>query len=162
MKIVVIGGSGLIGKKLVNKLRQHGHEVVAASPHRVSTPSLARDWRKRSPALRWSSMSRMRLVGGQRSPGVFRDIRPEPPRRGSRRGRRTSCGAVGRRHRPPSGEWLLPRKDGPGKTYQGFLDSLHDRPRNAVLRVRGRHRPIGDRRTDGSASAGSDAAYCVG
>jgi len=31
MKIVVIGGSGLIGKKLVNKLRQHGHEVVAAS-----------------------------------------------------------------------------------------------------------------------------------
>ena len=32
MKIVVIGGSGLIGKKLVNKLSQHGHEVVAASP----------------------------------------------------------------------------------------------------------------------------------
>jgi uncharacterized protein YbjT (DUF2867 family) len=32
MKIVVIGGSGLIGKKLVNNLRQHGHEVVAASP----------------------------------------------------------------------------------------------------------------------------------
>jgi uncharacterized protein YbjT (DUF2867 family) len=33
MKIVVIGGSGLIGTKLVNRLRQHGHEVVAASPH---------------------------------------------------------------------------------------------------------------------------------
>ena len=32
MKIVVIGGSGLIGAKLVNNLRQHGHEVVAASP----------------------------------------------------------------------------------------------------------------------------------
>src|SRR5712692_4442840 len=32
MKIVIIGGSGLIGKKLVNKLSQHGHEVVAASP----------------------------------------------------------------------------------------------------------------------------------
>ena len=32
MKIVVIGGSGLIGTKLVNNLRQHGHEVVAASP----------------------------------------------------------------------------------------------------------------------------------
>jgi uncharacterized protein YbjT (DUF2867 family) len=31
MKIVVIGGSGLIGSKLVNKLREHGHEVVAAS-----------------------------------------------------------------------------------------------------------------------------------
>ncbi|MBV8814959.1 MAG: SDR family oxidoreductase [Verrucomicrobia bacterium] len=32
MKIVVIGGSGLIGKKLVQNLRQDGHEVVAASP----------------------------------------------------------------------------------------------------------------------------------
>jgi uncharacterized protein YbjT (DUF2867 family) len=32
MKIVVIGGSGLIGKKLVALLRERGHEVVAASP----------------------------------------------------------------------------------------------------------------------------------
>ena len=33
MKIVVIGGSGLIGAKLVSKLREQGHEVVAASPN---------------------------------------------------------------------------------------------------------------------------------
>jgi uncharacterized protein YbjT (DUF2867 family) len=33
MKIVVIGGSGLIGSKLVTKLREHGHEAVAASPN---------------------------------------------------------------------------------------------------------------------------------
>src|SRR5438067_1627443 len=32
MKIVVIGGSGLIGKKVVMNLRQRGQEVVAASP----------------------------------------------------------------------------------------------------------------------------------
>jgi len=32
MKIVVIGGSGLIGKKLVSKLRSVGHDAVAASP----------------------------------------------------------------------------------------------------------------------------------
>ena len=32
LNIVVIGGSGLIGTKLVSNLRQHGHEVVAASP----------------------------------------------------------------------------------------------------------------------------------
>jgi uncharacterized protein YbjT (DUF2867 family) len=32
MKIVVIGGSGLIGKKLVPILRRQGHEVVVASP----------------------------------------------------------------------------------------------------------------------------------
>jgi uncharacterized protein YbjT (DUF2867 family) len=33
MKIVVIGGSGLIGSKLVTKLREHGHEAIAASPN---------------------------------------------------------------------------------------------------------------------------------
>ena len=32
MKIVVIGGTGLIGSKLVQKLREQGQEVVAASP----------------------------------------------------------------------------------------------------------------------------------
>ncbi|MFA6916128.1 MAG: SDR family oxidoreductase [Parachlamydiales bacterium] len=31
MKIVVIGGTGLIGTKLVNKLKSLGHEVIAAS-----------------------------------------------------------------------------------------------------------------------------------
>src|SRR5215471_3883667 len=33
MKIVVIGGTGLIGSKLVTDLRGHSHEVVAASPN---------------------------------------------------------------------------------------------------------------------------------
>ena len=32
MKIVVIGGSGLIGTKVVAQLRQQGHQVIAASP----------------------------------------------------------------------------------------------------------------------------------
>src|SRR6187431_84042 len=32
MKIVVIGGSGLIGTKLVKLLRERGHETLAASP----------------------------------------------------------------------------------------------------------------------------------
>jgi uncharacterized protein YbjT (DUF2867 family) len=33
MKIVVIGGTGLIGSKLVNLLRARGHEALAASPN---------------------------------------------------------------------------------------------------------------------------------
>lgn len=33
MKIVVIGGTGLIGSKLVGKLNAHGHEAVAAAPN---------------------------------------------------------------------------------------------------------------------------------
>lgn len=32
MKIVVIGGTGLIGSRTVAILRQRGHEVIAASP----------------------------------------------------------------------------------------------------------------------------------
>src|SRR6266849_1792969 len=37
MKIVVIGGSGLIGKKLVKNLRQQGHEVAASPSLGVNT-----------------------------------------------------------------------------------------------------------------------------
>src|SRR5947209_659075 len=33
MKIVVIGGTGLIGSKVVQKLRQSGHQAVAAAPN---------------------------------------------------------------------------------------------------------------------------------
>lgn len=32
MKVVVIGGTGVLGSKVVEKLREHGHDVVAASP----------------------------------------------------------------------------------------------------------------------------------
>ncbi|HVD32666.1 MAG TPA: NAD-dependent epimerase/dehydratase family protein, partial [Gemmatimonadales bacterium] len=32
MKVVIIGGSGLIGSKLVARLREQGHEAVPASP----------------------------------------------------------------------------------------------------------------------------------
>ena len=32
MRLVIIGGTGLIGSKLVAKLREHGHEAVPASP----------------------------------------------------------------------------------------------------------------------------------
>ena len=32
MKIVVIGGTGLIGSKVVEKLKQKDHEAIAAAP----------------------------------------------------------------------------------------------------------------------------------
>jgi uncharacterized protein YbjT (DUF2867 family) len=34
MKIVAMGGTGLVGSKVVALLRQHGHQIVAASPRR--------------------------------------------------------------------------------------------------------------------------------
>ena len=33
MKIVVVGGTGLIGSKLVKKLQEKGHGVIAAAPN---------------------------------------------------------------------------------------------------------------------------------
>jgi len=33
LRVVVIGGTGLIGSKLVTKLVEHGHEAIAASPN---------------------------------------------------------------------------------------------------------------------------------
>ncbi|MGW6405322.1 SDR family oxidoreductase [Streptomyces sp. NPDC055134] len=33
MKVVVIGGTGLIGSKLIGKLNEYGHQAVAASPN---------------------------------------------------------------------------------------------------------------------------------
>jgi uncharacterized protein YbjT (DUF2867 family) len=46
MKIVVIGGTGLIGSKTVAILRQGGHDVVAGSPKGASTPSPAKGSKK--------------------------------------------------------------------------------------------------------------------
>ena len=53
MKIVVIGGTGLIGSKTVAILRQGGQEVVAASPKVASTPSPVRGSTRPWPARRW-------------------------------------------------------------------------------------------------------------
>ena len=33
MKIVIIGGTGLIGSKTTQRLRNQGHEVIAAAPN---------------------------------------------------------------------------------------------------------------------------------
>jgi NAD dependent epimerase/dehydratase family len=38
MKIVVIGGTGLIGSKVVAKLKQKGHEALAAAPELLAFP----------------------------------------------------------------------------------------------------------------------------
>ena len=33
MKIVIVGGTGLIGSKTADRLRKQGHEVIAAAPN---------------------------------------------------------------------------------------------------------------------------------
>jgi len=46
---------------------------------------------------------------------------------------RHSRGTVGRRHRTPASEWLLPRKDGAGEFDQSFWHSVYDRSCDAIL-----------------------------
>ncbi len=65
MKIVVIGGTGLIGSKLVKKLREHGQEVVAASPA-SGVNSLTGEGR----------CNELPFMGGCGSAEVLRDINP--------------------------------------------------------------------------------------
>lgn len=52
MKIVVIGGSGFIGSKLVNELRRFDHTVIAASSN-AADYSNAENFRKCSTVRRW-------------------------------------------------------------------------------------------------------------
>ena len=52
MKIVVIGGTGLIGSKTVAILRQGGHESSPPRPTAASTPSPVRGSKRPWPARR--------------------------------------------------------------------------------------------------------------
>ena len=160
MKIVVIGGSGLIGKKTVAILREQGHEVVAASPsHGVDTIS----GKGLSEALQGAEV----VVDVANSPsfedngsdGLLPDLRKKPGRR--RKGGRGSASRrpIGRRHRSHAREWLLPCEVGPRRTDQSFDDSLLHRPGNAVLRVRRRHCRIRSRWPNRSTTTGQNAAH---
>ena len=53
MKIVMIGGSGLIGSKVVTKLGEHGHEALAASPNSGVNTLQVKDLPKCLTARRW-------------------------------------------------------------------------------------------------------------
>ena len=87
MKIEVIGGSGLIGKKVVLNLRPHGHEVVAASPssgvNTVSGEGLVQALAGAqvvvdvTNAPSWEDKAVLR---------VFREVRSQPPRGGAAAG----------------------------------------------------------------------------
>ena len=70
MKIVVIGGTELIGSKVVSKLKQLGHEALAAAPNTASTRSLAKVLPKRSKVRRSSSIWRTLRPSRTRRPWI--------------------------------------------------------------------------------------------
>ena len=147
MKIVVIGGTGLIGSKVVADLREHGHEAVPASPNTgvntltgegladaltgaavvvdVSNSPSFED----AAVLEFFETSTRNLLDAEAAAGV------RPSRR-----------AVDRRDRTPARQRLPPGEGRAGEADQGFGDPVLDRARDAVLRVRQAHRRRGDRR----------------
>src|SRR5271166_1566491 len=163
MKIVVIGGSGLIGTKLVNNLRQHGHEVVAASPssgvNTITGEGLAKaltgaqvvvdvanspSWEDTA-VLDFFETSGRNLAAAEAAAGV---------------GHHVALSVVGTDRMLASGYFRA--KMAQENLIKAVLDSLYDRACHPVFRIRGRHCPVGHRRTDRPASGGYDAAYRIG
>ena len=152
MKIVVIGGSGLIGTKLVSRLRQRDHDVIAASPasgvNTITREGLAEALSdahvvvdvanspsfEDKPALEFFETSGRNLLAAEAAAGV---------------GHHVALSVVGSDRSPESGHLRAAR---PGATDQGLWNSLHRRPGHPVLRVREPHRPVEHRRPDGPRS----------
>ena len=162
MKIVVIGGSGLIGKKVVSNLRKQGHEVVAASPSSgvntltgeglaealagaqvvvdvANSPSF-----EEKASLEFFERSGRNLFAAEAVAGVRHYV---------------ALSVVGTERLLAMG---IRSEARPGKTDQGFRDSLFDRSSDAVLRIPRRDRSIRDRRSNGSTPLCCFPAHCCG
>ena len=145
MKIVVIGGSGLIGKKVVKNLRQRGHEVVAASPssgvNTVTGEGLAQalagaqvvvdvanapSWDDKA-VLAFFETSGQNLLAAEAAAGV---------------GHHVALSVVGTDRLLASGYFRA--KMAQENLIKASPIPYTNRPCYAVLRVRGWHRPIGD------------------
>ena len=76
MKIVVIGGTGLIGSKLVKKLCEHGQEVVAASPSSGVNTLTGEGLSGCAEGRLRRRCNELPFMGGCGSAEVLRDINP--------------------------------------------------------------------------------------
>jgi uncharacterized protein YbjT (DUF2867 family) len=163
MKIVVIGGSGLIGTKLVKNLRQLGHEVVAASPasgvNTITGEGLAEALADtqvvvdvaNSPSfedaavLKFFETSGRNLLAAEAAAGV---------------GHHVALSVVGTDRLLQSGYFRA--KMAQEDLIKASKVPLYNPSLDAVLRVPQRHRPIGHRWANGSLVACLCAARRVG
>jgi len=134
MKIVVIGAA-VDWTKLVNKLRESGHEALAASPPQASTRSPAQESPKRSraPVL---SMSELAILRGQSRFGVLRTsgrnlLARKQPQASDIMSRSPSSEPTGRRQR------LFPRQGRPRETDRGLRHPLYHHPLDQFLEFLG-------------------------
>ena len=151
MKIVVIGGTGLIGSKVVARLNEHGHEAIAASPtsgvNTLTGEGLARGADRRAGRGRRCQLSVLR---GRARVGLLHHRHGQRAQRSGVRRRLPSRRTVRRGHRPAARQRLLPRQERTGTADQGSGHPVLDRARHPVLRVRRAHRRFGDRRRHGA------------
>ena len=147
MKIVVIGGTGLIGSKVVAGLEEEDHEAVAASPdtgvNTLTGEGLAE-------VLDGASV----LIDVSNSPS-FEDEAVMDFFTTSTTNLLAAAGEAGVRHYVAlsvvgadgdPGQRLPPGEGRPGEADRGRFDPVHGRPRHAVLRVREADRGRGDGR----------------
>ena len=146
MRLVVIGGTGLIGSKLVTTLREHGHEAVAASPHTgvntLNAEGLADVLQgasvvvdvSNSPsfeeavAMNFFTTSTRNLLSYEAAAGVKHHV---------------ALSVVGIERLP--GYAYFRAKMAQENLIHGVLDPVLDCPRDAVLRVRHKHRGVCNR-----------------
>ena len=159
MRIVVIGGTGLIGSKVVARLTEEGHEAVAASPNSgVNTLT--------GEGLADVLVGADVVVDVSNSPsfedaavhGLLHPLHDQPAGRRTGSGRRPPRRPLDRGNRAPARQRLLPGQSRAGGADPRFRGSLHARARNAVLRVRGRNRRQRDGRRHRATAACPHAA----
>ena len=140
MKIVVIGGTGLIGSKTVAILRQGGHEVVAASPNSgVNTIT--------GEGLKEAMAGAQVVIDLANSPS-FEDKAVLEFFETSGRNLLAAEAAAGVRHHVAlsivgidrTRQWLFPRQGRPRETDQDLRHPLHHRPLDPVPGIPRRHR----------------------
>jgi hypothetical protein len=151
MKIVVIGGTGLIGSKTVAVLRQGGHEVVAASP-KSGINSITGEGLKEAMAGAQAAIDLANSPSFEdkaaleffESPG--RNLLAAEAAAGVRHR------AVHRRNRPDR-QWLFPRQGRSRGTDQDLRHPLHHHPLDPIPGIRRRHRCFKRRRRHSQAFA---------
>ena len=119
MRIVVIGGTGLIGSKVVHTLTEHGHDAVAAAPstgvNTVTGEGLSDVLAGASVVVDVSNSPSFRRRGDR----VLPQVDHEPAHRRGRCRCRPPCRAVGGRHRSLGpAERVLPGEAGAGEAHQ--------------------------------------------
>ncbi len=148
MKIVVIGGSGLIGSRVVTQLRQRGHEVLAASPSTgvntvtgeglkeafagadvvidvANSPSF-----EAAAALAFFEAAGRNIFAAEKAAGVKLHV---------------ALSVVGTERLLEFGYFGAKLARAPDRKFRA---ALHHRPRHAVFRIRRRHRAGSDAGTD--------------